>query len=161
MNKNNYKLYYAASILIGMLFSVNSILVPRIYGDTLNSAIYSKEASMINLILISIFQLIFVILSNWVNLNFRISTTQYLRNNLLEINLKRDNAPSSNKKIESFIAKFIPDIVELRYRSIINIFSTLTILIFSVFFLFKIHLYFAVIIFFFNIVSTFPLQETS
>jgi ATP-binding cassette subfamily C protein len=147
--KNNKK-WFVLAIIIGIIYSANSVLVPYMSGELINVVINHVEGIKITLLeflAISIFQIIMAMLDMWVGKKIDI----YQKGNMRKesVNTYATNSSASKKEIASwisFVSNDIPVVSEQYVVGTIDLIKCGFIILAAAATLFFVHWIFALII---------------
>lgn len=138
-------------LVVGVLFSVISVVAPSISGELVNAVIYRQgdvKVYLFLLVLTYILLLLFSIADQYFFQYFQIKEKNAMRNELFQASLKRGNQEKEQiAAFTSFVNNDVPNIVENYYGGTVDIIKCVCIIICVALELFQIHWLLAVIIF--------------
>ena len=138
-------------LVVGVLFSVISVVAPSISGELVNAVIYRQgdvKVYWFLLVLTYILLLLFSIADQYFFQYFQIKEKNAMRNELFQASLKRGNQEKEQiAAFTSFVNNDVPNIVENYYGGTVDIIKCVCIIICVALELFQIHWLLAVIIF--------------
>lgn len=137
-------------LLVGIVFSVISVIGPKVSGDLVNSVIYQQEdmrEKLLLLVAIHVLQVIFSVLDQYSSNLFQVNQKKKMRSHMFRAVIRETNL--NREKISSFVSFMnndVPDIVESYFQGSIDIVKCLCITLGSSIALLNIHWLLAVVI---------------
>ena len=120
-------------LVVGVLFSVISVVAPSISGELVNAVIYRQgdvKVYLFLLVLTYILLLLFSIADQYFFQYFQIKEKNAMRNELFQASLKRGNQEKEQiAAFTSFVNNDVPNIVENYYGGTVDIIKCVCIII--------------------------------
>lgn len=147
---NSAKGLFILSIAAGLMFSVSSVITPRLSAKLINGVIEKTDNiifSIILLLIASVVQLVLSILDDWLNNRFLIKQKHLMREKAFKSFLYRSDATQEEtSNFSSFVNNHIPVIAEEYYKGLVDIIKCICLIVSSAIALFTIHWLLALII---------------
>ena len=150
LNLVHSKKALTAYVIVGLIYSVISVVAPSISGDLVNSVIYGEgdiKYYLILLILTYLFLLVLSVLDQHTFMSFKIKEKKAMRNELFSSFLKKKGQNSEQvAAFSSFVNNDMPCVVEDYYAGAVDIIKCLCIILCVAVKLLDVHWLLAIII---------------
>lgn len=143
--------YFVLTLIVGILFSAISVLVPTISGKMITA--FTKDTSIGRQVLIlylsmGLLQILFSLLDAYLGMYFQLRQKRMMRQKVFSAFSRRDYAEKEkNSAFVSYVNNDIPALVEQYFSGSIDIVKCVFILVFSAFSMLSIHWALALVIF--------------
>ena len=147
---HNNKIFFAKTLIIGIIYSGISVVIPVISGELISSVVSAQEKSFEILVLflvMNLFNIIFAEFDQYYSNALRIRQKQQMREHEFQAFLKRDSTTREDiSALTSFVNNDVPVISNQYFVGTVDIIKCVCLIVFSGISLIYIHWSFAVVI---------------